>query len=213
MKLALAVRPRARPRRRTGRRNIPRAPSSFVKMAQRNTPGMLPTLGDTALSPDLTAATLTAMSSSSPRPTTYVETVLSNMGERAHATPLIIAPLPQSLAEPQPLAPNGHLGMVHRRARPRRRTGRRHCPRAPSPPRRGASLTPCTNIGGGVNIACREEPTNGPSMSLASSPPWLPSSTSSAQSVLQRGSSLPPSSNAGGGFNAAYHHLPGRRER
>jgi hypothetical protein len=32
-KLTLAVCPRARPRRRTGRRNIPRAPSCFVEMA------------------------------------------------------------------------------------------------------------------------------------------------------------------------------------
>jgi len=93
-KLVLAVCPRARPRRRTGRRNIPQAPISFVEVAQRITPRMLPTLGDTASSPDLTAATLTAMSSSSPRPTTYIDAVLSNMGEWAHVTPLVIAPLP-----------------------------------------------------------------------------------------------------------------------
>ena len=132
-KLALAVRPRARPCRCTGRRNIPRAPSSFVEVAQHNTPGMLPTSGDTALSPDLTAATLTAMSSSSPQSTTYVDAVLSNMGERAHVTPLVVAPSPKSLAEPQPSAADGHLGMVPRRARPCRRTGRSHRPRAPSP--------------------------------------------------------------------------------
>jgi hypothetical protein len=46
------------------------------------------------------------------RPTSYVDAVLSNMGERAHATPLAITPLPQSSAEPKPSAVVGHLGMV-----------------------------------------------------------------------------------------------------
>ena len=103
-------------------------------VAKRNTQGMLPTLGDTASSPELTpAATFTAMSSSSPWPTTYVGVVLSNMGERAHATPLVVAPSPQSSAEPQPSAANGHFGMVRRRACPRCRNGRHHHPCAPSP--------------------------------------------------------------------------------
>ena len=77
-------------------------------VAERNTPGMLPTLDYTSSSPELTlAATLTESLSSSPRPTTYVGVVLSNMGERAHATPLAVTPSPQSSAEPQPLAAVG----------------------------------------------------------------------------------------------------------
>ena len=68
----------------------------------------LPTLDDTSSSPELTpAATLMERLSSSPRPTTYVGVVLSNMGERAHATPLAVTPSPQSSAEPQPLAAVG----------------------------------------------------------------------------------------------------------
>ena len=132
-----------------GQRNIPRAPSSFIDVAQRTTPGMLPTSGDTASSPDLTAATLTVMSSSSPRPTTYVDAVLSNMGERAHATPLVIAPSPQSSAEPQPSAADGHLGMVRRRTRPRCPTGHRHRPCAPSPQDEVLPSPPIPTLGGG----------------------------------------------------------------
>jgi hypothetical protein len=50
--LALAVRPRARPRRRTGRRNIPRAPSCFVEVASTHPEllqGGLPTPTSTML--------------------------------------------------------------------------------------------------------------------------------------------------------------------
>jgi hypothetical protein len=102
-------------------------------VAERNTPGMWPTSDDTTSSPELTpAATLTESLSSSPRPTTYVGVVLSNMGERAHATPLAVTPSSQSSAEPQPSAADGHFGMVCHCARPRRHTGRRHRPRARS---------------------------------------------------------------------------------
>ena len=120
-------------------------------VAERNTPGMLPTSDDTSLSPEITlAATLTESLSSSPRPTTYVGAVLSNMGERAHATPLAVTPSPQSSAEPQPSAAIGHLGMVCRRARPRCRTGRRHRPRAPSPLDEVLSSPPIPTLGGGL---------------------------------------------------------------
>ncbi len=50
--------------------------------------------------------------------------------------------------------------------------------------RRGAFLTPYTNIGGRVTVVYRQHPTDGPSMLSASLPPWSPSSTSSAQLVL-----------------------------
>jgi hypothetical protein len=120
-------------------------------VAERNTPGMLPTSDDTSSSPELTpAATLTKSLSSSPRPTTYVGAALSNMGERAHVTPLAVAPSPQSLAEPHPSAADGHLGMVRCHARPRRRTGRRHRPRAPSSLDEVLSSPPIPTLGGGL---------------------------------------------------------------
>jgi hypothetical protein len=120
-------------------------------VAERNTPGMLPTSDDTSSSPELTpAATLTESLSSSPRPTTYVGAVLSNMGERAHVTPLAVAPSPQSSAEPHPSAADGHLGMVRCHARPRRRTGRRHRPRALSPLDEVLSSPPIPTLGGGL---------------------------------------------------------------
>jgi hypothetical protein len=97
-------------------------------------------------------ATLTESLSSSPRPTTYVGAVLSNMGERAHATPLAVTPSPQSSAEPQPSAADGHLGMVCHRARPCRRTGRRHRPRAPSPLDEVLSSPPIPTLGGGLPL-------------------------------------------------------------
>ena len=122
-------------------------------MAESNTPGMWRTSDDTSSSPELTtAATLTETLSSSPRPTTYVGAVLSNMGERAHVTPLAVAPSPQSLAEPHPSAADGHLGMVRCRARPRRRTGRRHRPRAPSPLDEVLSSPPIPALGGGLPL-------------------------------------------------------------
>ena len=120
-------------------------------VAERNTPGMLPTLDDTSSSLELTpAAILTESLSSPPWPTTYVGAVLSNMGERAHATPLAVTPSPQSSAEPQPSAAIGHLGMVCRRARPRCRTGRRHHPRAPSPLDEVLSSPPIPTLGEGL---------------------------------------------------------------
>ncbi len=70
-----------------------------------------------------------AMLSTHPRPMTYVGAVLSRMGGSTHATSLALAPL----AIPSPIVV-GQLRMVRRRARPRRRTGRRHRPHAPSPP-------------------------------------------------------------------------------
>jgi len=112
---------------------------------------MWPTSDDTSSSPELTpAATLTERLSSSPRPTMYVGAVLSNMGERAHVTPLAVAPSPQSSAEPHPLAADGHIGMVRPRARPRRCTGRRHRPRAPSPLEEVLSSPPIPTLGGGL---------------------------------------------------------------
>ena len=72
------------------------------------------------------------------------------MGERAHATPLAVTPLPQSSAEPQPSAAVGHLGMVCRRARPHRRTGRCHRPRSPSPLDEVLSSPPIPTLGGGL---------------------------------------------------------------
>ena len=120
-------------------------------MAESNTPGMWRTSDDTSSSPELTtAATLTETLSSSPRPTTYVGAVLSNMGERAHVTPLAVAPSPQSLAEPHPSAADGHLGMVRRHAHPRCRTGRCHRPCAPSPLDEVLSSPPIPTLGGGL---------------------------------------------------------------
>ena len=122
-------------------------------MAKSNTPGMWTTSDDTSSSPELTtAATLTETLSSSPRPTTYVGAVLSNMGERAHVTPLAVAPSPQSSAEPHPSAADGHLGMVRCRTRPRRRTGRCHRPRAPSPLNEVLSSPPIPTLGGGLPL-------------------------------------------------------------
>jgi hypothetical protein len=64
-----------------------------------------------------------------PRPMTYVGAVLSTMGGSTRATSLALAPS----AIPSPIV-DGQLRTVHQRAQPRRRTGRRHCPCAPSPP-------------------------------------------------------------------------------
>jgi hypothetical protein len=60
---------------------------------------------------------------------TYVGTVLSTMGGSTRVMSLALAPLaiPSSIV-------NGQLRMVRQRARHRRCTGRRHPPRAPSPP-------------------------------------------------------------------------------
>ena len=52
------------------------------------------------------------------------------------------------------------------------------------PSRRGAFLTPYTDIGGRITVMYRQHPTDGLSLLSASSPPWSPSSTSSTQPVL-----------------------------
>jgi hypothetical protein len=114
----------------------------------------LPTLDDTSSSPE---------SGIDPGGNTYGEFVilppayyvcwcgpLSNMGERAHTTPLAVTPSPQSSAEPQPSAAVGHLGMICCRARPRRRTGCRHHPHAPSPLDEVLSSPPIPTLGGGL---------------------------------------------------------------
>jgi hypothetical protein len=69
------------------------------------------------------------MLSTPPRPMTYVGTVLSTMGGSTCVTSLALAPL----AIPSPII-NGQLRTIHQRTRYRRRTGRCHRPRAPSPP-------------------------------------------------------------------------------
>jgi hypothetical protein len=77
----------------------------------------------------LPSAPPTAMSSPLYRPTSYVEAVLSTMGGSTRVMSLALA----LSAIPLPIV-NGQLRTVRRRARPHRRTGRRHCPCAPSPP-------------------------------------------------------------------------------
>jgi hypothetical protein len=71
----------------------------------------------------------TAVSSPPHRPTSYVDAVLSTMGGSTRVTSLALAPS----AIPSPIV-NGQLRTVCRRTRPRHCTGRRHRPRAPSPP-------------------------------------------------------------------------------
>ena len=71
-KLALAVRPHARPRRRTGRCNIPRAPSCFVEVAPTHPEllqGGLPTPTSTMLA-RATSPSCSVVSSPTPAPTT-----------------------------------------------------------------------------------------------------------------------------------------------
>ncbi len=78
--------------------------------------------------PTTTSPHPAAMLSTSPPPMTYVGAVLSTMGGSSQATSLTLAPV----ALPSP-AIDGKLRMVRRRARPHRRVGRRHGPRAPNP--------------------------------------------------------------------------------
>jgi hypothetical protein len=70
-----------------------------------------------------------AMLSTPPRPMTYVGAGLSTMGGSTRVTSLALAPS----AIPSPIV-NGQLRTVRQCAQPCRCTGRRHRPRAPSPP-------------------------------------------------------------------------------
>ncbi len=78
--------------------------------------------------PTTTSPHTAAMLSTPPRPMTYVSAVLSTMGGSSQATSLTLAPA----ALPSP-AIYGLLRTARRCARPRRRVGRRHGPRAPNP--------------------------------------------------------------------------------
>jgi hypothetical protein len=70
-------------------------------VAECNTVLVLPTLGDNVLPPTMMPlATSMAVLSSPPHPTSYVGAVLSNIEGGAHATPLVIAPLPEPSMEP-----------------------------------------------------------------------------------------------------------------
>ena len=89
---------------------------------------------------------LSVEASPSPRPTSYLSAVLS--------TPLRGSPaaqaLPQATASPSrspPPVDNDHTAVAWR-ARPRRRTGRRNRPRAPSPPDEGLPSLPIQQQGG-----------------------------------------------------------------
>ncbi len=93
-------------------------------VAECDTALVLPTLGDNASAPRMMPlATPMAVLSSPPRPTSYVGAVLSNIEGGAHATPLVVIPLPQPSAEPRSSAADGQPRMVRHRARPRRHTG------------------------------------------------------------------------------------------
>jgi hypothetical protein len=122
-----------------------------------------------------------AMLSPSPRPTSsYLGTVLNTNGGGAFVVAFDVAY-------------RGGSTITFHRQRPTtsdpppRPTSSSHWTSQPSsrsqPSRRGAFLTPYTNIGGRITVVYRQHPTDGPPMLSASSPPWLPSSTSSAQPV------------------------------
>jgi hypothetical protein len=83
------------------------------------------------------------------RPTSYVDAVLSTMGGGTQ-TSLPLALSPSSLAPAAPPSPDvdGQLQLVRQHARPRRRTGRRNCPRAPSPPDSAPPSHPHQMLGG-----------------------------------------------------------------
>ncbi len=125
------VRPRAQPRRRTGRRNIPRAPSSFVEVAPTH-PKLLQggpqpptsTMLARAKSPCCSVVLLPTPASTTPHPPslhpfTFDDgTILSSEGGNAH----------QFRARGLPLPP---WKRTRRKYRPHR-TCRRHQPRAPN---------------------------------------------------------------------------------
>ena len=77
------------------------------------------------------------------RPPSYVDAVLSTMGwDTQPSLPLALSPsalVPAALPLPDV---DGQLQPVRQRARPRRCTGRRNCPRAPSPPDEGPPSHP-----------------------------------------------------------------------
>ena len=77
------------------------------------------------------------------RPTSYVDAVLSNMGGGTQSS----LPLAGSPALPSPDVAS-RLQTVRPRARPRRRTGRRHVPRAPSSSISVVPTHPCQLQGG-----------------------------------------------------------------
>jgi hypothetical protein len=89
----------------------------------------------------------TAVSPTPHRPTSYVGAAVLNIEGGAHATPLVVAPLPQPSAEPQSSAANGKPRTVRCRARPRRCTSRRNRPQAPSPPAKAATASSTTRPG------------------------------------------------------------------
>ena len=130
-KLALAVRPRARPRHRTGRRNIPRAPSCFVEVAPTHPEvlqGGLPTPTSTmlahAISPCRSVVSLPIPVSTTPHtpslhPFTIDDgTLLSSWGGNGHPFRERGLPLPP-------------WKRTRRKYRPHC-TCRRHQPRAPN---------------------------------------------------------------------------------
>ena len=125
------VRPRARPRRRTGRRNIPRAPSSFVKVApthpellQGGLPTPTPTMLARATSPCCSVVSSPTPASTTPHPPslhpfTFDDgTIHSSEGGNAHPFRARGLPLPP-------------WKRTRRKYRPHR-TCRRHQPRAPN---------------------------------------------------------------------------------
>jgi hypothetical protein len=130
-KLALAVRPRARPRHRTGRRNIPRAPSCFVEVAPTHPEvlqGGLPTPTSTmlahAISPCRSVVSLPIPVSTTPHtpslhPFTFDDgTLHTSGGGNTHPFRTRGLPLPP-------------WKRTRRKYRPHR-TCRRHQPRAPN---------------------------------------------------------------------------------
>jgi hypothetical protein len=130
-KLALAVRPRARPRRRTGRHNIPRAPSSFVEVGPTHPEllqGGLPTPTQMKLaratSPCCSEVPSTTPYSTTPHtpslfPSNLVGFTVSSAGGNAHPFQTCGPTPPPRKRTQRKLCPH--------------RICRRHGPRAPNP--------------------------------------------------------------------------------
>jgi hypothetical protein len=162
-------------------------------VAKCNTALVLPTSGDNTLAPMMMlSATPMGMLSSPPCPTSYVGAVLSNIEGGAHATPLVIAPSPQRSAEPRSSAADGQPRTIRCRARPRRRTGRRNHPRAPSPPAEAATASSTTRLG--MPSTVHPKAARASSTTCSGTPSTVPPEVARASSRTRSGtpSHIPP---------------------